>query len=169
MSTPNTTDLIVQYLTASKVKQRTIVNRLAENPQEAFGATLAFRGPYPKALHPRDVHDTHLVQLLADLLAKCPELFTGRGIKTVNRDHRHRLICAAISTQDPQFTEGILAGLKDRSIYVKLLVIDAITRYKWLRTEGARIELERLLMVKSIAESDYDRRHVEQALETFKE
>ncbi|EMB18238.1 hypothetical protein RE6C_01047 [Rhodopirellula europaea 6C] len=36
-----------------------------------------------------------------------------------------------------------------------------------LRTPTAHAMVKRLLTVKSIAESDYDRRHVEAALETF--
>lgn len=168
MSTEDMTDLIVQYLTSPKTKRPSIVNKLSIGPDAAFETILGFRGPYPESLHPREVHET-LFALLPDLLKICPRLFIECEIKTLAPDQRYPLICAAICTQDSRFIDGILSGLKDRSIYVKLLVIDAITRtrYRFLRTADARKELERLLTLKSIAESEYARKHVENALRAF--
>jgi hypothetical protein len=166
MSTEDTTDLIVQYVTSPKAKRPLIVNKLSISPDAAFETIFAFRGPYPESLHPREVHET-LFALLPDLLKICPRLFIECEIKTLAPDQRYQLICAAIETQESRFKDGILSGLKDRSIYVKLLVIDAIRRYRFLRTADARKELERLLTVKSIAESEYHRKQVENALRKF--
>lgn len=168
MSTEDTTDLIVQYLTSPKTKRPSIVKKLSISPDAAFETILAFRGPYPESSHPRDVHEI-LNFLLTDLLKICPRLFIECEIKTLTTDQRYALICAALYTQEYRFIDGILSGLKDRSIYVKLLVIDAIRlrRYRFLRTADARKELERLLTVRSIAESEYNRKQVENALRAF--
>ncbi|MAP07635.1 MAG: hypothetical protein CMM00_01990 [Rhodopirellula sp.] len=169
MTAKDVTSMIAEYLTSPGPEKRAIVEKLAETPDVAFTATLRFRGPYPESLHPRDVHDTHLVDLMTELLKQFPHLFTECELKNIDRFQRHPLICAAISTHDPQFTDAIIGALKDRSIYIKILVMDAIGRHHYLRTAEAKKQLERLLTVKSIAESNCDRAHVEKALAAFNE
>ena len=68
--------LILQYLAAPATKSA-VVERLSQTPHEAFGAILGFRGPYPKKIHPIDVHEEYLAPLLASLLKACPHLLIG--------------------------------------------------------------------------------------------
>src|SRR6185503_1709184 len=100
-----------------------VVERLSQKPHEAFGAILGFRGPYPKKIHPIDVHEAYLAPLLASL----PRPFI--------------LIAAAIEANDPRFADTMLASLKDRSIDVKMAVVHAIRQCSFLHTPQVRQQM----------------------------
>lgn len=168
MTTDDVTTLIAEYLTASRSRKTALVGTLAQTPSAAFDAILAFRGPYPTSIDPRDAHD-QLVELMVELLKRCPRLFIECDLRKVDRIQRHPLLYAAIATCEPRFTSKIIGALRDRSIYIKLLVADAIVRHDYLRTPEAKRQLQRLLTVKSIAESNHDRVRLERALEAFRE
>jgi hypothetical protein len=143
------------------------VEALTRRPEAAFRALLGYRGPYPAPLHPIDVHADHLRVLLTELLRRRPALLLGRDLSALGPGQRHLVLNAAIGAEDPRFTPVILAGLKDRSVYVRLLVADALVQHERLRAREARLELRRLLALKSVASSEYDREHFQQALDAL--
>lgn len=118
-------------------------------------------------MDPRDAHGIHLVNLLSMVLSRAPAVLANRELRTIDVRQRYTVINAAIGADAVAFRDFILSGLRDRAIYVKTLVLDAIVRHPELRTSDARVLVERLMSVKSIADSDYDRRHVQAALDSF--
>ena len=154
--------LILQYLAAPATKSA-VVERLSQTPHEAFGAILGFRGPYPKKIHPIDVHEEYLAPLLASLLKACPHLLIGpKPAKIPPRPFI--LIAAAIEANDPRFADTMLASLKDRSIEVKLAVVHAIRQCSFLHTPEVRQQLQSLMATKSIAKDAYTRGLFQEAL-----
>ncbi|WP_037198007.1 hypothetical protein [Rhodopirellula baltica] len=162
---PSLADHIFDWLES---KSNAALDGLLNSPEDSFAAVLDYRGAYPDGMDPRDAHGIHLVNLLSLLLFRFPELLTNRELKTIPVRQRYCVVNAAITADSKKFRDFILGGLRDRSIYVKTLVLDAIVRHPALRTPTAHEMVKRLLLVKSVVESDYDRRHVEAALASFR-
>jgi hypothetical protein len=139
----------------------------ARRPEAAFRALLDYRGPYPEPLHPIDVHETHLHDLLTELIRRCPDLLLHRDLSGLGPGQRYLVVSAAIETSDARLTPVVVAGLRDPSIYVKLLAAGALVRHPRLRVPQARLELTRLLALKSVAGSDHDRERFQQALDAL--
>lgn len=158
-------ELILQYLASPEIKN-TVVHSLSQSPYEAFDAILGFRGPYPKTIHPIDVHEDYLTALLAELLKICPQLLIGPDPAKIPR-RPFMLIGAAIAANDPRFAPTILSGLNDRSIYVKLAAVDGILRCSFLRTPAVKQQLQRLLAMKSIANDEYSVERLQEALKAI--
>ncbi|MEO8585597.1 MAG: hypothetical protein ABI584_05510 [Acidobacteriota bacterium] len=147
--------LIQRYL-AAPARKAAILDEMDKRPRGAFKAILAFRGPYPRGMHPIDAHADFLTDLLAGLLRRHPELVLGpRPARYSPGDYT--LISAAISVGNPRFAGLILGGFKDPSLYVKILVADGVIRRKFLRTPETRVELRRLLKMKSIRDDPFSR------------
>jgi hypothetical protein len=160
-------EVILQYL-ASPQSKSTVVDVLSRRPYEAFQAILGFRGPYPKNIHPIDVHEEYLGGLLEELLKRCPQLLIGpRRAKVPPRPFI--LIAAAIAANDPRFANTILSGLKDRSIDVKLASLHGITQCAFLRTPAVKRTLRDLLALKSIANDAFVRDRIQTAVDLIED
>jgi hypothetical protein len=154
---------ILQYLAARNTKEA-VADALSKHPYEAFRAILGYQGPYPESVHPMDAHTDHLPALLAALLTRAPRLLIGpRPAKTPPRPYM--LIAAAIISNDSRFAATILSGLKDRSIYVKLAVVNGITRCRFLQTPDVKRQLQALTTMKSIAKDAYTLDRIREAVE----
>lgn len=164
MRNEDLTDLLSSYLRSPDAEKSNCLKILSQHPDDALSAILGFHGPYPESIDPRDAHDRYLVDVLGELLKKSPRLF---GKTNTKGSASYLLISAAILTREPCFVDGILAGLRDRSLYTKLMVVDAISQHRYLRTAAAEMELKRLLSLQSIASSSSDRRKIESALAAF--
>lgn len=157
-------ELITAYLLAPSADRPAIADKLANLSEESFALVIDYSGPYPESLHGRDVIDDHSVDLLADLLRRKPELFLGCDLTKLSAMNRYRLTNAAGLTGDPAFTDQLVGLLRDRSIPVKMTVVHWILHNEHLRVQKTLHELKRLLQIPSIANSDYDRRQVERAI-----
>ena len=139
------------------------VTELCSHGDAAVDGILSYKGPIPESMHPRDVDDTHLVELLEKVIQRRPELVLRRNLSAMGSHDRYRLLVAAACTENEQFADVILAGLKDRSVYVKLMVLHYMKEYEYLRQPNAVPQLKRLLTQKAMHEDD--RKRVEQVLE----
>ena len=146
-------ELILQYI-ASPDTKNVVADEISRCPDEALQTILAFRGPYPKDIHPIDVHEIYLTDLVTALLKRCPRLLAGPDPAQIPLGNTI-LIASAIAANDPRFAETILAGLKHRSIYVKLAAVHGIIRCGFLRTPEVKRQLAALMVKKSIANSEY--------------
>ena len=159
-------ELILQYI-ASKGKRDIVVKAMIAHPTEALSAIVEFQGPYPEDIHPIDVFEEYLTPLLSELFRRSPALLIGPAEAMLPKN-KYMIIAAAIAADDSRFGGLILSGLKDRSIYVKLLVVDGIARRSYLRTPEVKRELQRMLSLKSIAADPYSRQKTRAALGAFK-
>ena len=154
--------LILDYLASPETKNA-VVKSLSQRSHEAFEAILSFRGPYPETIHPIDVHEEYLTPLLAGLLKACPQLLIGPKPARIP-PRPFILIAAAIEANDPRFADTILAGLNDRSIDVKLAAVHGIRQCAFLHTPEVKLQLQRLMTMKSIATDAYSLAQVRAAL-----
>jgi hypothetical protein len=161
----STRELLQRYL-ASPEARTTALEELTLRPSEAFEAALDFKGPYPEGANPVAVHEGPIHDLLQNLLRRFPQLLIGPD--AVPRPSApYLLISAAIAADDPRFADTILRGLEDRSIYMKLLVVDGIIRRPFLRTPSVKVRLEKLMATKSIARDRDALEHLQRALDSF--
>jgi hypothetical protein len=156
--------VILEYLASPRDKKDAAVDEMSRRPDEAFHALMTFRGPYPEGVHPIDAFPDYLSPLLTSLFLRCPSLLLGRDVSRMSSGERWVVISAAIASESPAFAGVILSGLKDRSIDVKLLAVNAVSRDAFLRTPDARRQLQRLLTLTSMT---YCRDQIQRALDSF--
>lgn len=138
------------------------ITQLCSHGEAAVDAVIHYKGPIPESMHPRDVYDTHLTELLQKIIQLRPELLLHRNLNSMESRERYRLLVAAACTRDERFTEVILNGLKDRSVYVKLMVVSYMEQYQHLRKPDTVPLLKRLLTQKTM--HDDDRKHIDKLL-----
>ena len=160
-----TTELISRYLASPDTKSA-VVAELSRNADAAFQAIQSYQGPYPNGMHPIDAHEEYLTALLVELIKRFPRLLIGPNPAKMT-SQPFILISAAIAADDPRFAETILAGLKHRSIYVKLVALNGIVRLSFLRTPEVKQQLLRLMVMKSIAKDEYSMERIQEALALF--
>jgi hypothetical protein len=156
--------IILDYLASPKDRKNATSEEMTRRPGEAFDALMTFRGPYPKHTHVVDVFPDFLAPLLTELLRTFPDLLIGRDLSKMSAGERWVLISAAIESDSPQFTKVVLAGLRDRSIEVRHLAVNAVIKCAFLRIPEARPQLQRLLDQKSMS---YCRDEVQRALDSL--
>lgn len=127
-------------------------------------ALLNFKGPYPEDCSVVDVFPDFLAPLLSDLLRRAPRLLIERDLSRMAAGARWIVISAAIESGDSRLAEVILAGLEDRSIAVKQLVVGAIPGHACLQQPEVRPRLQRLLVQRSMS---YCRDDIRRALNSL--
>ena len=153
--------LIQDYLAAPNERRETTLAAMIREPDAAFAALTGYRGPYPDHLPAVDIVPDFLSPLLTELLRACPRLLLERDLSALAAGVRWTVLAAASDADRPEFAPVILAGLNDRSLEVKELVVKCILRYPPLRRAQARRPLKRLRAQKSLA---FCRAEIEQAL-----
>ena len=156
--------VIANYLASPVDRRAATLDKMLLCPDEAFHALMTFQGPYPRHTHPVDVFPDYLSPLLSELLANHPHLLIGRDLTRMVPGQRWILIAAVMSSGSSRFAEVVSNALRDRSMTVRAIAVEAIARCPFLRIPEARPQLQKLLMLKSMS---YCRDKIQQALDAL--
>ena len=109
------------------------VAALAGDPDGAINAVMQFKGPYPPDIHPRDVHDTYLVNVLAAVFSRCPDWVCSLDVARRSKDSRYKIVAACIVSLRPELAPVVLARENDSSVYIRDMVAFAIRDFDHIR------------------------------------
>ncbi len=138
-----------------------VVDALRKNPDDAFQVIANGLYQKPENLDFRDLDDP-LFRLLTTFVDLVPEVVIPKMTKGFWGGRYLYIQCAAAS-KAPIFVPTIINLLADRTIYIKILVLQLILQYPHLQVPEAMPQFEKLGKMKSFQDSEADRQLLEQA------